>query len=401
MSTNETERDDASTDSASTEPASTEPTESTRSDASTEAEGASTSSESESGAAETPEAESSETSEESVASAQQVAAAPSPAPSASSAPTKAAAAVTPGQRLAAQKAAKAAQKAAEKARRAEESAASAESEESVPVVASVPDELELRAAEVRGVFEKNTNNLMKIGVGVLAGFVIFAGVSAFMQHRARAAGDLLHRAVEATRAPIGSSEGQTDGRLRFATEAARDREAATRYRKVIAEHAGSDAARFAHLGLARLLMAEGKYAEAQTEVRAASQDVADEPAIEALTLEASALAYTGEQKYAEAQRAIDRLGQIDRRRYRDVADYLSARVLFDRGDRNGAKEKLRALLDRLDDEGATPLEHVEDQARNLMRQIDPSAVPAAAPTQLSPELLQMLLQQQGLGGGAP
>lgn len=392
MSTNESERDDASNEPAATEPEETANTESPAPTASGD-EG-STDEPSTPAQAEEPAAPAATQAEPSAPSAK------AESTSSSSSSKASAAQVTPGQRIAAQKAAKAAQKAAEKARRAEEAAAASESADAIPdaAVPSVPDELELRAAEVRGAFEKNTGTLMKVGVAVLAGVVLFAGVSAFMQHRARASGELLLRAVEASRASIGSAEGQSDGRLRFESEAARDRETATRFRKVISEHAGSDAARYAHLGLARLLMGEGKYAEAQAEVRAASERVTDDPGLEALTLEASALAYTGEQKYAEAQRAIDRLAQIDRRRYRDVADYLAARVLFDRGDRNGAKEKLRGLLDRLDDEGATPLDHVEDQARNLMRQIDPSAVPANAPMQLSPEMLQMLLQQQGLGG---
>jgi len=316
-------------------------------------------------------------------------------------------ATSAGQRIAAQRAAKAAKKAADKARRVEDAAAARETDdgaiaESRPV-ASAPDEVELRAAEVSRYMESHSNRLLQ---GIAAVAVILAvgiGVQFYLGRRDEKAGWALAHAVAATSARIGAAPETPDGQLRFGTEAMRDREALRRFRKVVAEYPSSSAARYARVAIANFLISEAKYAEAQTELRKAREGLEGDPRLDAAILEANGIAYLGQEKFAEAKQEFERLARVDRPRHVNASDYLLARTAFEHGDRDGAKQKLTALLERLRADDATPEPHVEDQARELLRTIDPSAVPAPAGgggldlNSISPEMLQQLLRQQGLG----
>jgi len=315
---------------------------------------------------------------------------------------------TAGQRIAAQRAAKAAKKAADKARRGEEAeAARIESDEAALAAgtrgSSGPDEVELRAAEVTHFVESHSNAFLRGFAAVAVVAVVALGVNVYLQKRDEAAGWALAHAVAASSARTGAAPETPDGRLRFGDEAMRDREALRRFRKVVSDYPSSDAARYARVAIANYLIGESKFGDAHSQLRAARSGLDGDPRLDAAILEANGLAFLGERKYAEAQQEFDRLARVDRPRNADLADYLLARTAYERGDRNGAKTKLTTLLDRLDDEGANPGVHVEEQARNLLRQIDPSAVPQPAGgggldfNSLTPEMIQQLLRAQGGG----
>lgn len=411
MSTNETERDDSATETtdASTEKSPTEASPATESPAA-EASSSETSSappaDAEAPATDEPAAAQAPVSDAPKATEAKATDAKATETKAASAAAKSDAALSPGQRLAAQKAAKAAKKATDKATRAADAAAKADEEVAAVGLASrptpsAPDEVELRAAEVSNLVQKNQGLILRAAALLVVGIAVFGGVRAYLTFREHAAGSVLERAVEASRAEIGEAPEVPDGRPRYATIEARDRATLRLFRKVIAQQPSTEAARYAHLGIASMLLEDEKFDDALRELRAANSGLEDAPGLEAAVTEALGVAYLGKHDYAQATRQFQNLGRIDRRRYRDVADYQLARTLFDRGDRDGAKAKLTALLARLDGENATPAEHAQDQARNLLRQIDPSAVPQPAmPNGLTPELLRML-QQQGLnlGGG--
>lgn len=332
-----------------------------------------------------------------------------PAVSSSRSTTDAAKSAAPsaGQRIAAQKAAKAAKKAVDKAKRAEDAANAASENEGEgelrPVASSVPDEVELRAAEVSRYVESHSDTFFRAIGALVAAAVIAFGVSFYFDKKEESAGWALAHAVAATSASIGAAPEEPDGKLRFGTEAMRDAEGLRRFRKVVTDHPSSDAARFARVAIASFLIGQSKYADAQAELRKAREGLEGDVRLDAAILEANGLALLGQEKYAEAQTEFERLGRVDRPRNQNASDYLLARTAFQRGDRNGAKERLRAILDRLDDEGAAPAPYVEEQSRELLRQIDPAAVPAPAGGGLSgldslpPEILQQLLRAQGLG----
>lgn len=403
MSTNETDREETESkpdDAAGVGPAA----DGSSSASAVESKDAESSTEDSAAADETPQSDAS-------VDAEAVAAPTTPEPVAASSvaslarsasSAEASGAKSPGQRLAAQKAAKAAKKAADKSRRVEEAATAAEIEGAgmVPTAAPLaPDDVALRAAEVTGLVEKNQSKIMRGITAVAALIAVFGLVQMGLRYRAGSAGELLNVAIAASRAEVGLAPEIPDGRPRYETAAARERNTVRLLRKVTTSYPSSDAARRAHVALGSILLANEKFSDALREFRAAGAGLEDEPGLEAQVLEGVGVAQLGQHKYAEAARSFESLGRLDRRRYRDLADYQLARAAFDRGDRDGAKTNLVALLARLDRPNATPSDHVQDQSRNLLRQIDPSALPApAAPNGLTPEILRML-QQQGLNLG--
>lgn len=318
---------------------------------------------------------------------------------------------SPGQRIAAQRAAKAAKKAAEKARRKEDEAAKLSAEDEEAAAAALgqapkgPDEFDIRAEEVGRRMEKVTPVATRtIGLAAAA-LVVLGAVGYVFKMRDEDAGRLLAEGVEASAAEVGPAPESDDGLLRFATEAERTREALRRYRKVIRMYEHSDAAVQARLAIATQLLEEGKFREAKQELDAARRDLdTDQPEREVLFLELAVLARFGLNEHAAAQADIDRIGRTRGGTYRPLADYLSARSLYERGQRDQAKQRLVALVRSFDGADAPVAPHVRDQARALLAAIDPSAVPAAPRAALEgleglpPEILQQLQQ---LGGGRP
>ncbi|MFO0693401.1 MAG: tetratricopeptide repeat protein [Polyangiales bacterium] len=333
-----------------------------------------------------------------------VAEAPASAAPASAAPTTPATAakpsekdMTPGQRLAAQKAAKAAQKAATRGREAElvEQKAIETAEETTKVA--------------RTWVEQHYKLIGGILAGAVAVVALGAGVKWFFTRDDYAAGGLLWKATEAATAEIrtaepGATENPDDNSLRFATPAARDREALSRYQRVESSHPSAPATLFARLGHAATLLGQEKIAEARAEYErvASAEDVA--PFLEAQALEGLGVTYFEQRDFAKAKQKFEALRSLDHNRYQNVADYHLARVLHAEGQDDQAKQKLQGLLERLGEDDAPDLAYVQQQAELLLQDIDPSSAPRSSGggidlNSLPPEVLQQLLQRGMQGGG--
>lgn len=326
---------------------------------------------------------------------------PASAPQAAKAPATAAKPaekeLTPGQRLAAQKAAKAAQKAAMRGREAElvEEKAIETAEETTKVA--------------RSWVEQHYKLIGGLLAGAVAVVALGAGVKWFFTRDDFAAGRLLWKATEAATAEIrtaepGETESPDDNSPRFATPAARDREALARYQRVETAHPTAPATLFARLGHAATLLGQEKIAEARAEYErvASAEDVA--PFLEAQALEGLGVTYFEQRDFAKAKQKFEELRALDHNRYQNVADYHLARVLHAQGQNDQAKQKLQGLLERLGEDDAPDLAYVQQQAELLLQDIDPSSAPRPSGggldlNNLPPELLQQLLQRGMQGGG--
>lgn len=326
--------------------------------------------------------------------------------------------LTPGQRLAAQKAEKAAKKSQQKLTRKEEAeAAKAASEILTTRPAGEPDEAELRVAETRSYVASHSKQVVYAAVAIAAAFFAWFAFEQYSERQEVAAGRLLYQATEAARAEIREepAAGETSRKLTFRSLAARDREALRRFRKVVSEAPSSDAAVRARLGIASILVAQDKLTEAKRELEAAAELRGDDPGLGAQAIEGLGVIALEQRQWSQAKQRFEELRALDGNRYQHVASYLAARTLFAQGRPNEAKPKLRALLDALEEADAPRLPYVQTQAELLLQQIDPStARPRPAGLggggldlssleggNIPPELLEQLQRQLQQQGGAP
>ncbi len=280
---------------------------------------------------------------------------------------------TAGERLAAAKAAKAARKAAERGKQAE----------------MLEDAALQQAAVATDWFEQNRQMLMMgVGAVLVLGISIFAW-STISTSNARAASGALSEATRTAIAPIVAEPEEGDDREMYPTATARAEAALPKYRAVISEHGGTQAATWARLGEAVTLGQQGDHAGAQSVFSTVLSEKTT-PAIEARATEGLAFAYEAQENYSEAKSRFEDLGRIDNGAHRILADYHIARMHLVMDEEVEAKEKLRGVLDALQAEDAPDLPYVRDQAELRLMAIDSSLV--QRPSAGMPGL--------GLGGGA-
>jgi len=279
---------------------------------------------------------------------------------------------TAGQRLAAAKAAKAARKAAQRGKDAEK----------------VEDKAAEQAQAASRWLEQNRQKLL---MAVAAIVLIFAGVFAF--NRFAKAGDAeaataLWEAMEIANARVVDPEeedvddvDEDDEEVTFESESARAEAAIEAFDEVVANHAGTQAAAFARIGLANASRVLGDNSEARAAYEAALAE-SDAPEVALRALEGIGFTYEVDEDWDEAEARFDEMGDIDRPGARILADYHLARIALAQDETERAKEKLQALLESLDEDDAPQMEYVRDQAEMRLREIDPSLVQSSAPSMM-------------------
>lgn len=319
-------------------------------------------------------------------------------------------AMTAGQRLAAKKAAKAAKKAAQRGRDAE----------------LVEDKALERAAGAATWMQQN-RNVLTYGVGgALLLALALVAYSSVTKGAAQDAAGNLWEGVEAAEAPIRDADAgapSEDAGLSFTSESARDEATLHHLRAVTAEHDGTSAAHWSRLVAAATLMNSGDAAGAREAYQQVLTSAGDDPALAARALEGLGFSYEAESDWDHAIEKYEELGNTDGEGNRERADYHLARMYLEKGDEVRAKEKLRALSERLREDEAPELPYLRDQADLLLAQLDPSTARHASPGaglgglgglggpagggaggmgSLSPEQIQQLIErlqkQQGAGG---
>ena len=335
--------------------------------------------------------------------------------------------LTPGQRLAAAKAAKAAAKAAKRGRGQDVAAKKAAK----------------KAGELAEWMRANRSRLL---AGVAVAIVVIGSAVTWLvvsSKRESDAASLLAKATEKMTAQIRSDDAadletppeQEDPRPSFRSIKARARAALRAFRRVSSQYGGTDAAAWAALGEGRAQLELGKVREARAAFDRALRDGSDEPMIAWGALEGIAFTFEAENKPREAISRFQELSRIDDGAFKDVADYNIARMYLAQNDRVRATQTLRALLDRLrageaeEEPGAEPptpkLPYIAAQAELRLMELDSSLVPrrpsggpggmmggpggglggpGGGANGLSQEQLQRFLetlQKQGAAGGGP
>lgn len=183
------------------------------------------------------------------------------------------------------------------------------------------------------------------------------------------------------------------------------------YRKVTSSYPGSGAAILARLGEAGVLLDKRNWDGAL----AAYRDVKASPlatvdaSVRGAALEGIGLALEGKGQVDEALKAFHELEGTNMIGQKELGLYQQARILFAKGDTDKAKELLTSARERIKKESSGssppqggeshPFGFLESQVDDLLRRIDPTAVPSAPPPRsgggkgMSAEDMQRLQEQ--------
>jgi tetratricopeptide (TPR) repeat protein len=151
----------------------------------------------------------------------------------------------------------------------------------------------------------------------------------------------------------------------------------------------------ARLGLAGVLYDQGKYDDAKSMYdQVASSELAKlDPDAKGRAVEGSGLSLEGKGDKDGAMKRFGELENLDVAGFRELALFHQARLLHAKGDDDGAKERLKKVVEKLGKEKeSNPLDshgYLLESARALLERIDPKALPP--PT--SDEALKRALEQ--------
>lgn len=213
-------------------------------------------------------------------------------------------------------------------------------------------------------------------------------------------GDALAEAVNADLGRFGGDEDDpdsrsTDARRSFATQQEQQSAARDGYQKIIDQKPTAVGADMARLGLAGVLYDQGKYDQAkeQYDQVATSQLAKLDPDAKGRAIEGSGLSLEGKGDKDGAMKRFGELENLDVGGFRELALFHQARLLHDKGDDDGAKERLKKVVEKLGKEKETsPLDshgYLLESARALLERIDPKALPPPS----SDEALKRAIEQ--------
>lgn len=202
--------------------------------------------------------------------------------------------------------------------------------------------------------------------------------------------------------------GFVDPRLEFDSNEARLKAAAEGYKKAIDGDPEPARQALAKMGLAGVLFDQGKYQEAEQGYREVrdGQIAANDPQLKGEATEGIALSLEALGKKDAAEKAFKELENLGEG-FAKLGQYHRARLLYESGKRDAAKELLKKLLEKSDkDKEAAPFGEtgfVALAARQLLEAIDPAAARPAGGG-ISPEQLKKIQEQiskaAGIKGGA-
>jgi predicted negative regulator of RcsB-dependent stress response len=243
-------------------------------------------------------------------------------------------ALTAGQRLAAQQAAKSARKAAERGRDAE----------------LVEEKAIAQAAVAKDWLQDNLKPLGLMAGGVLLVAALGIGWSTFAGRQAAAAGAELAAVLD----------GDADDPVALASA----------YAAVANAHDKTPAAAWARIGEGRALYAQGKWESSRAAYQAALDSSEDE-AIRWAALEGMAYALEAEKSYEQAIEQLEVMREIDSN-IAPIAGYHQGRILVTEGKLEEAKVKFDGVLNELRQADAPLLPYTQEQTEARLALIDPS-----------------------------
>ena len=167
----------------------------------------------------------------------------------------------------------------------------------------------------------------------------------------------------------------------FKTREERNKAALEAYRKVVSEYGNTGAGMLARLGEAGVLLDEKDWDGAL----AAYREVKESPLgqadldVRARALEGIGFAHEGKGELDQALKAFQELENTDVRGFKELGMYHQARVLVEKGETEKAKTLATSARERIQRPDDTrPFSYLEVAVDDLLRKIDPSALPARA-----------------------
>lgn len=296
---------------------------------------------------------------------------------------------SPGQLLAARKAAKAAKKAAKRGRQAE-----------------VRESDVLRATAQAADWARENRTVLWVSIAAIA--VVIGGLATWSHitsKRAHDAADLLWEASRAADAPLEGAFGAVGNEEEtFTSVGARARAAAKRFDKVLERYPHTAAAAWARIGRANALLQEGKTEYARVLFKQALDD-ADTVTLKWRALEGLAQTYEADRNWTEAQAQYRAMSSLADARIKLQARYGLARTELAQGDQNKALRTLKDLRSDLHKEDAPELPSLSREVDTELAYLDPGSVPAGSgggerltPAQLR-QLIERLKAAKEAGGG--
>lgn len=268
--------------------------------------------------------------------------------------------MTPGERLAAQQAAKAARKAAQKGRDAE----------------LVEEKAIAQAAVAKDWLQENLKPLGLMAAGVLIVAAIGIAWSTYERGVETEAGSALAAVMDR----------ETDDPAALAAA----------YAEVAESHPDTPAAAWARIGEGRALYAQEQWEASRAAYRAALE-TSDEEMVRWAALEGIAYTLEAEKSYEDAIEQLEALRELDPS-VAPIAGYHQGRILHAQGKLEEAKTKLDGVLSDLKDPEAPRLPYTEEQTEARLAVLDPSGLSTEGvdPRRADEFLRQMneLLQRQ-------
>lgn len=250
------------------------------------------------------------------------------------------------------------------------------------------------------------SNVAKIGAGLL---VVALGGLGYLVYEWRSGSEAQAASVELGRAVLKqrgyvSETPRTDDETRdptptFKTREERTEAALASYRAVASKHKGTGAGMLARLGEAGVLLDKRDLDGAL----AAFGEVKDSPLgkadvdVRARALEGIGFALEEKGDIDGAIKSFRELENTDVRGFRELGMFHQARLLVGKGEVDKAKELAKTARERLQQPSETkPFTYLENAVTDLLRQIDPSAVPdspSIGGRQLSAEDIRRLQEE--------
>lgn len=240
--------------------------------------------------------------------------------------------LTPGARLAAQRAAKAAQKAAKKG--------------TAPMVPSAVGE---RVSRFNELVEQNKRLILGSVLGVALVLLLATAWNTYYSAAARSAGKALAEVVSAVNADIRAEQVRlAAGEEGDATAKKPDADRVLRgFNEAVETHPQTKAATWARLGEAKALYSAGKYAEAARVYTAALKAAGDDAFIASRALEGLGISLEGEKKRKEALARFQEMAELAGGAFKPLAEYHVARMYIAQGDKKRAVVKLNEVVTAL------------------------------------------------------
>ncbi len=308
------------------------------------------------------------------------------------------------------------------ARKLEESKRNADANARVPATGLDAGEMvdDALARGFAGITKWIKANRRSIEIGVVLTLLGVAGFVTWDWYSTRRLGKASTALFQAVRAEAGivktenaeepqpeEDEARFDTRARFPTHEARRDAALGAYRATAGDYSSLGAGMLAKLGEAGVLLSKRDYDGALTAANAvlSSELAKADIDVRMSAKELAGMALEGKGDLDGAKAAFEEMAGADPAHYKALGEYHAARVVLAKGDKDGAKDRLLKLRDKLTtsaSESNPPSEYLSEQVEVLLRQIDPALAPArgGSGSQLTPEQIMRLQQEfQRLGGG--